>query len=132
MTRAALYARVSTVDQHHESQLLDLQQLAAHRGWEIVETYIDHGVSGTRTRRPALESFQEMANRTGHPVERGHGDNIEAMASSIGHEPVDEFNRLGVSSRRIDGSKAFAHWSHPLEHPHSRQPSRRRVRPNLH
>ena len=33
MTRAALYARVSTVDQHPESQLLDLQQLAIHRGW---------------------------------------------------------------------------------------------------
>ena len=38
MTRAALYARVSTVDQHPESQLLDLQQLAIHRGWEIAES----------------------------------------------------------------------------------------------
>ena len=52
MTRAALYARVSTFEQNPESQLLDLRQLAEQRGWEITEVYIDHGVSGTRTRRP--------------------------------------------------------------------------------
>jgi DNA invertase Pin-like site-specific DNA recombinase len=54
MTKAALYARVSTFEQNSESQLLDLRKLAEQRGWEITETYVDHGVSGTRTRRPAL------------------------------------------------------------------------------
>ena len=36
MKRAALYLRVSTVDQHPETQLLDLRQMAAQRGYEIV------------------------------------------------------------------------------------------------
>ena len=36
MKRAILYLRVSTVDQHPETQLLDLRQMAAQRGYEIV------------------------------------------------------------------------------------------------
>jgi DNA invertase Pin-like site-specific DNA recombinase len=51
MTRAAIYCRVSTLDQHPETQLLDLQQLALQRGFEVVKTYVDHGISGTRARR---------------------------------------------------------------------------------
>ena len=37
MKRAALYMRVSTVDQHPETQLHDLRQMAAQRGYEIVQ-----------------------------------------------------------------------------------------------
>ena len=33
MKRVALYLRVSTVDQHPETQVLDLRQLAAQRGY---------------------------------------------------------------------------------------------------
>ena len=36
MKRAAVYTRVSSIDQHPESQLLDLRQMAAQRGYEIV------------------------------------------------------------------------------------------------
>jgi DNA invertase Pin-like site-specific DNA recombinase len=36
MKRAVLYARVSTGDQHPETQLLDLRQMAKQRGYEIV------------------------------------------------------------------------------------------------
>ena len=39
--RAALYLRVSTVDQHPETQLLDLRAMAAQRGFEIVHEYTD-------------------------------------------------------------------------------------------
>jgi DNA invertase Pin-like site-specific DNA recombinase len=52
--RAALYARVSCLDQQPENQLADLRRYATARGWEAVE-YIDHGVSGARERRPALD-----------------------------------------------------------------------------
>ena len=45
MKRAALYLRVSTVDQHPESQLYDLRQLVAQRGYEIVHEYTDR-ISG--------------------------------------------------------------------------------------
>ena len=45
--RAAVYLRVSTFDQHPETQLHDLKQLARQRDLEIVETYEDK-ISGAR------------------------------------------------------------------------------------
>jgi len=48
MKKAALYVRVSTLDQHVESQLYDLRQLAADRGFEVVHEYQDWGVSGRK------------------------------------------------------------------------------------
>src|SRR4051812_8477198 len=56
MKRAALYLRVSTVDQHPETQLHDLRSLAAQRGFEIVAEYTDR-ISGAKARRPGLDSL---------------------------------------------------------------------------
>lgn len=61
--RAAIYCRVSTLDQHPETQLLDLQQLAAQRGFEVVKIYTDHGFSGTKSRRPGLDELLYSARR---------------------------------------------------------------------
>ncbi len=57
MKRAALYLRVSTVDQHPETQGLEVRRFAQERGFEIVQEYIDHDVSGTKVRRPALDQL---------------------------------------------------------------------------
>ncbi len=54
--RAALYCRVSTTGQTVENQLLALRSFAAARGWDAVE-FVDHGVSGTREKRAALETL---------------------------------------------------------------------------
>ena len=43
--RAAIYCRVSTLDQNPQTQLLDLQQLASQRGFEVIQVYTDHGIS---------------------------------------------------------------------------------------
>jgi len=51
MKYAALYLRVSTLDQHPETQLHDLRQLAQQRGLGIVGTYTDY-LSSTKIRRP--------------------------------------------------------------------------------
>jgi DNA invertase Pin-like site-specific DNA recombinase len=61
--RAALYLRVSTLDQHPETQGIELRQFALQRGYAIVHEYIDHGVSGTKVRRPALDRLLKDANR---------------------------------------------------------------------
>ena len=37
MKRAALYLRVSSLDQRLETQFYDLQQMASQRGYEIVK-----------------------------------------------------------------------------------------------
>ena len=95
MKRAALYLRVSTLDQHPETQLLDLRQMAAQRGLEIVTEYTDR-ISGAKARRPGLD--QMMAD-----ARRGKFDVIlvwasDRIARSVKHflEVLDELNRIGV------------------------------------
>lgn len=51
---AAIYARVSTIDQTAENQLLELRRFVKARGWNAVE-YSDVGISGVKDRRPALD-----------------------------------------------------------------------------
>lgn len=65
--RVALYARVSTRNGHQdpETQLLALREVAERAGWEIVEEYIDHGISGAKGRdqRPAFDRLCRNATR---------------------------------------------------------------------
>ena len=61
-TRAGLYTRVSTVEQSPAAQIEALREYAAARGWEAVE-HIDHGVSGAKQRRPALDTLLAAALR---------------------------------------------------------------------
>ena len=60
--RAALYGRVSTLDQEPENQLADLRRYADARGWVVTE-YVDRGVSGAKDRRPALDRLVANARR---------------------------------------------------------------------
>ena len=64
MKRAGLYMRVSTVDQHPETQLHDLRQMAAQRGYEIVQEYTDR-ISGAKARRPGLDQMMAMPAAAG-------------------------------------------------------------------
>jgi DNA invertase Pin-like site-specific DNA recombinase len=50
MSRAAIYAGVSTLDQEPENQLAELRRYARARSWTAHE-YVDHGVSGAKDRR---------------------------------------------------------------------------------
>jgi DNA invertase Pin-like site-specific DNA recombinase len=63
--RAALYVRVSTDHQSVENQIRDLRHVAERRGWEVVETYSDAGISGSkgRNQRPGLDALLKHANR---------------------------------------------------------------------
>jgi DNA invertase Pin-like site-specific DNA recombinase len=63
--RAALYLRVSTDGQTTENQRLALEAVAAHRGWSIVATYEDNGISGAkgREKRPGLDKLLRDATR---------------------------------------------------------------------
>ena len=63
MKKAAIYCRVSTSDQRVESQLYDLRELAAQRGIEVVAEYSDVGISGTKARRPGLDSLMQDARK---------------------------------------------------------------------
>jgi len=93
--RAALYTRVSSLDQNPETQSLDLRQMAAQRGYEIVQEYVDR-ISGVKAKRRGLD--QMMAD-----ARRGRFDIVlvwasDRLARSVRHflEVLDEFNRLNI------------------------------------
>jgi predicted site-specific integrase-resolvase len=48
--KTALYIRVSTANQTADNQLHELERVAAARGWNIVATYRDDGISGAKSR----------------------------------------------------------------------------------
>lgn len=59
---AAIYARVSTLDQEPENQLVELRRYVEARGWTSTE-FVDRGVSGSKDRRPALDTLIAAAKR---------------------------------------------------------------------
>jgi DNA invertase Pin-like site-specific DNA recombinase len=58
---AAIYARVSTQDRACESQLRELREYAARRGWTIACEYVDTGWSGAKASRPELDRLMRDA-----------------------------------------------------------------------
>jgi DNA invertase Pin-like site-specific DNA recombinase len=96
MKTAAIYVRVSTADQHVESQLYDLRELAAKRGFEVVKEYQDCGVSGRRARRPGLDALIADARRKKFAVILCAA--FDRVARSVTHllALMDEFDSLDV------------------------------------
>jgi len=96
MGRAALYVRVSTVDQHPETQLHDLRQFASQRGLQIVGEYVDHGFCGARARRPELDRMMDDARR--HKFDVVLVWACDRLARSTKHllQTIDELNGMGI------------------------------------
>jgi DNA invertase Pin-like site-specific DNA recombinase len=95
MKRAGLYMRVSTVDQHPETQLNDLRQMAGQRGLEIVAEYTDK-ISGTKAKRPGLDQMMTDARRGRFDVVLVWAS--DRIARSVKHflDVLDELDRIGV------------------------------------
>jgi DNA invertase Pin-like site-specific DNA recombinase len=97
--RAALYLRVSTGDQTTENQRRALEEAARHRGWDIVTTYVDDGISGAkgRDKRPGLDAMLKDATRRAFDV---------AMAWSVdrlGRSLIDLISSLQeLHAARVD------------------------------
>ncbi len=102
MKRVALYARVSTSDQHPDCQLGPLRQYAAARGLEIVEAYVDHGVSGAKARRPALDRLMADARR--RRFDGLVAVKLDRLARSVHHLTTlgQEFADLGIDLIAVD------------------------------
>lgn len=96
--RAALYARVSTTGHGQDVglQIDELRQVAVQRGWQVAEEYVDAGVSGAKTTRPALDRMLVDARE-------GRIDvvaiwKLDRLARSVSHllELADSLNAWGV------------------------------------
>jgi DNA invertase Pin-like site-specific DNA recombinase len=96
MKRAVLYARVSTPDQHLETQLYDLRKLAAQRDFEVVHEYCDRGISGSKARRPGLDAMMADARRGEFSVLLIVA--LDRLCRSTKHclQISDELNSLGI------------------------------------
>jgi DNA invertase Pin-like site-specific DNA recombinase len=93
--RASIYARVSTGDQHVETQLLGLREMAKQRGYEIAHEYTDV-ISGSRAKRPGLDQLLADARR--HRFDIVLVAAFDRVARSVRHflEVLDELARLGI------------------------------------
>lgn len=96
MKKAAIYARVSTPDQHIETQLYDLRKLAEQRGFEVVREYCDRGVSGSKARRPGLDAMLNDARRGEFVVVLVSAFDRVARSTKNLLDIVDELNRLEI------------------------------------
>ena len=102
MKKAAVYVRVSTPDQHVESQLYDLRELAAQRGFEVVHEYEDRGVCGQKARRPGLDALMADARRKKFSVVLVAAFDRIARSTRNFLQIIDELDSLGIEfiSRR--------------------------------
>jgi DNA invertase Pin-like site-specific DNA recombinase len=93
--RAAIYTRVSTADQHPETQLYDLREMAKQRGCEIVREYSDT-ISGAKSKRPGLDALMADAHR--HRFDIVLVAAFDRIARNTRHflEVLDELNHLGI------------------------------------
>ncbi len=94
--RAAIYARVSTLDQQPENQLQELRRYVEARGWTGSE-YVDHGVSGSKDRRPALDRLVADARR--RKVDTVVVWRLDRLGRSLKHlvTLLDDLQALGVA-----------------------------------
>jgi DNA invertase Pin-like site-specific DNA recombinase len=98
MKRVAFYVRVSTMDQNPETQLRELREYAERRGLTVAREheYVDHGVGGTKARRPALDRMLGDARRRRFDVLLVWS--CDRLARSTKHflQVLDELDSCGV------------------------------------
>ena len=92
----AVYCRVSTNDQHVETQIAAIGKFCAAQGWTIIETYKDIGISGAKDSRPALDQLKKdclAGNFSSVVVYK-----FDRMARSVSHllECLELFRKYGI------------------------------------
>ncbi|MDP3720333.1 MAG: recombinase family protein [Acidobacteriota bacterium] len=92
----AIYARVSTADQTCENQLIERRRYCVARSWAVVE-YVDHGVSGAREIRPALDAMLIAVKR--RKVDSVVVWRLDRLGRNLRHLilMLDELQALGVA-----------------------------------
>ena len=107
--RTAIYARVSTNNgQDPEKQLRELREYCQRRGWEIIQEYVDVGISGTKEKRPQLDKLLADAHRRYFDVVVVW--RFDRFARSVSHllRALENFRSLGIEfvslSEQVDTS----------------------------
>lgn len=97
--RVAIYGRVSTTNhgQDISMQTRELEQFAQARGWCLVDSYLDIGISGTKEKRPELDRLLADARRRKFDVVIVW--KFDRFARSVSHllRALENFNALGIA-----------------------------------
>jgi DNA invertase Pin-like site-specific DNA recombinase len=97
--RAAIYARVSTTNHGQDVtlQTRELQQFAEARGWQVIGTYTDDGVSGSKDSRPELNRLMADAHKRCFDVVAVW--RFDRFARSVSHllRALETFSSLGIA-----------------------------------
>jgi DNA invertase Pin-like site-specific DNA recombinase len=98
LTRVGIYARISTSNhgQDVNLQTRELEQFATVRGWCLVDSYLDIGISGAKDKRPQLDRLMADARRRRFDVVLVY--RYDRFARSLRHlvNALEEFSALGI------------------------------------
>src|SRR5256885_5086364 len=104
--RVALYVRVSTDGQTTVNQERELRDVAERHGWNVVDVFRDHAISGRngREKRPGLDRpLRAVAKKEVDVVAAWSVDRRGAGAEGAGADPRrngDDWRRRPIVSRR--------------------------------
>lgn len=97
--RVAIYGRISTTNhgQDVSMQTRELEQFAQARGWRLVDSYLDIGISGAKEKRPELDRLMADAHRRKFDVVIVW--RFDRFARSVSHllRALETFNALGIA-----------------------------------
>lgn len=93
--KVALYARVSTEDQHAEKQVAALEEEAQRRGYEIYDKYVDI-ISGSKASRPEFNRL--LRDLRHYKFKAVVITKLDRLGRSLQHliSMIDEFRSKGV------------------------------------
>ena len=109
-TKVAIYCRVSTNEQHVETQIEAIRKYCEIQNWSIEEIYQDVGVSGAQDSRPDLDKLKRDCSKGKFKAIVVF--KFDRMARSVSHllECLELFRKHGVDfisiSEGIDTSTA--------------------------
>ena len=99
VTRVAIYGRVSTTNhgQDVSMQKRELEQFTQARGWRLVDSYLDIGISGAKDKRPELDRL--MADAYRRKFDAVIVWKFDRFARSVSHllRALENFNALGIA-----------------------------------
>jgi DNA invertase Pin-like site-specific DNA recombinase len=99
LQRVAIYGRVSTTNhgQDVSLQTRELEQFACARGWHLVDSYLDIGISGSKDKRPELDRLMADAHKRRFDVVVVW--RFDRFARSVSHllRALETFNALGIA-----------------------------------
>jgi len=98
LVQAALYARVSTVNNGQDPalQTRELREYCERRGWKVYGEFVDEGISGTKDSRPELNKLIADAHR--RRFDAVVVWRFDRFARSVSHllRALENFKALGI------------------------------------